>query len=248
MDKPSLANAMILNMNRQGWSLRGAAIGDKTMHLYEKDNRFAVLYFYDQTTTAAMEIWVLTRLADGVLPTMGAGGARHGYRPQQHAFLLPHADDRRFRFPVPRRHPARAESVIWKPISPSASDSAPAPAVPVPAVTVRRDRRAGAAANAAPRLHLGVTGPLPPIVHPISSGNGRMPDVRQRDPDRSGPEIHHAPDVYRSGSGSRIHVPLRRSAGAFAFCASGTGAGGAGTGHRAGLGFHAGPAGARAGR
>ena len=75
VDKPSLANAMILNMNRQGGSLRGAAIGDKTMHLYEKDNRFAVLYFYDQTTTAAMEIWVLTRLADGVLPTMGAGGA-----------------------------------------------------------------------------------------------------------------------------------------------------------------------------
>ena len=36
MDKPSLANAMILNMNRQGWNLRGAAIGSKTMHLYEK--------------------------------------------------------------------------------------------------------------------------------------------------------------------------------------------------------------------
>lgn len=73
VDKPSLANAMLLNMNKQGWSLRGATIGDKTMHLYEKDNRYAVLYFYDQTTTAAMEIWVLTRLAEGVLPTMGAG-------------------------------------------------------------------------------------------------------------------------------------------------------------------------------
>ena len=31
-----------------------------------------------QTTTAAMEIWVMTRLADGVLPTMGNGGAAAG--------------------------------------------------------------------------------------------------------------------------------------------------------------------------
>ena len=30
---------MILNMNRQGWNLRGAAIGSKTMHLYEKGER-----------------------------------------------------------------------------------------------------------------------------------------------------------------------------------------------------------------
>ena len=75
VDKPSLANAMILNMNRQGWNLRGAAIGSKTMHLYEKGERYAVIYYYEQTTTAAMEIWVMTRLADGVLPTMGNGGA-----------------------------------------------------------------------------------------------------------------------------------------------------------------------------
>ena len=68
VDKPSLANAMILNMNRQGWNLRGAAIGSKTM----------VIYYYEQTTTAAMEIWVMTRLADGVLPTMGNGGAAAG--------------------------------------------------------------------------------------------------------------------------------------------------------------------------
>lgn len=61
VDKPSLANAMILNMNRQGWNLRGAAIGSKTMHLYEKGERYAVIYYYEQTTTAAMEIWVMTR-------------------------------------------------------------------------------------------------------------------------------------------------------------------------------------------
>ena len=73
VDKPSLANAMILNMNKQGWNLRGAAIGSKTMHLYEKDNRYAVIYYYEQTATAAMEIWVLNRLADGVLPTIGNG-------------------------------------------------------------------------------------------------------------------------------------------------------------------------------
>ena len=67
VDKPSLANAMILNMNRS-----------KTMHLYEKGERYAVIYYYEQTTTAAMEIWVMTRLADGVLPTMGNGGAAAG--------------------------------------------------------------------------------------------------------------------------------------------------------------------------
>ena len=53
VDKPSLANAMILNMNRQGWNLRGAAIGSKTMHLYEKGERYAVIYYYEQTTTAS---------------------------------------------------------------------------------------------------------------------------------------------------------------------------------------------------
>lgn len=73
VDKPSLANAMILNMSNQGWTMRGATIGNKTMHLFEKDSRFAVLYYYDQTVTAAMEIWILTRLAEGVMPTMGAG-------------------------------------------------------------------------------------------------------------------------------------------------------------------------------
>ena len=78
VDKPSLANAMILNMNRQGWNLRGAAIGSKTMHLYEKGERYVVIYYYDQTTTAAMEIWAMTRLADGVLPTMGNGGISAG--------------------------------------------------------------------------------------------------------------------------------------------------------------------------
>lgn len=106
VDKPSLANAMILNMNRQGWSLRGAAIGDKTMHLYEKDNRFAVLYFYDQTTTAAMEIWVLTRLADGVLPTMGAAAQA---RIQAPAARLPSTSRRRptVPFPSPTASPSK---------------------------------------------------------------------------------------------------------------------------------------------
>ncbi|MEG1610890.1 MAG: hypothetical protein RR317_06870 [Bilophila sp.] len=74
VDKPSLANAMILNMNRQSWNLRAATTGAKTMHLYEKDNRYAIVYFYEQTTSVAMEIWIATRLEDGVIPT-GNGGA-----------------------------------------------------------------------------------------------------------------------------------------------------------------------------
>lgn len=75
VDKPSLANAMILNMNHQGWSLRAATTGAKTMHLYEKDNRYAIIYFYEQTTSVAMEIWIATRLQDGVIPAGNFGSS-----------------------------------------------------------------------------------------------------------------------------------------------------------------------------
>lgn len=99
VDRPSLANAMITNMNKQGWQLRGAAIGSKTMHLYEKGDRYAVIYYYEQTTTAAMELWVMTRLADGVLPTMGSGlgggsGADAGGSTTPSFYLTPNSNSK----------------------------------------------------------------------------------------------------------------------------------------------------------
>ena len=82
VDKPSLANKPLHHRRCQARRYRqhqqDGAIGSKTMHLYEKGERYAVIYYYEQTTTAAMEIWVMTRLADGVLPTMGNGGAAAG--------------------------------------------------------------------------------------------------------------------------------------------------------------------------
>lgn len=83
-DLPSLATATIHNMNGQGWSLRAMSNGPRIMQVYEKDNRIAVVYFYSQTTSVAMELWISLRLPDGVIssssnmPSMSSGG---GYAP-----------------------------------------------------------------------------------------------------------------------------------------------------------------------
>ncbi len=63
VETASLANAMIHNMARQGWSLRGSMSGKRTLQLHEKGDMYAVLYFYDQTMSTAMEVWVLNRLS-----------------------------------------------------------------------------------------------------------------------------------------------------------------------------------------
>lgn len=65
----TLTRVMINNMLRDGWSIRATASGSsRYMQLFERDNRYAVIYYYDQTTSYAMEIWVATRLADGAVP------------------------------------------------------------------------------------------------------------------------------------------------------------------------------------
>ena len=63
VDSASLANAMIHNMARQGWSLRGSVTGKRTMQLHEKDQRFGVIYINGGTITTTMEVWVLNRLS-----------------------------------------------------------------------------------------------------------------------------------------------------------------------------------------
>lgn len=65
----TLTRVMINNMLRDGWSIRATASGSsRYMQLFERENRYAVIYYYDQTTSYAMEIWVATRLADGAVP------------------------------------------------------------------------------------------------------------------------------------------------------------------------------------
>lgn len=78
-DLASLATATIHNMNGQGWSLRAMGNGPRILQVYEKDNRLAVVYFYAQTTSVAMEMWLSLRLPDGVIsssstPVMPSGG------------------------------------------------------------------------------------------------------------------------------------------------------------------------------
>lgn len=86
VEAASLANAMIHNLARQGWSLRGSVTGKRTMQVHEKDNRYAVIYLYDQTMTTSMEIWVLNRLTEGgfgafSLPSATPGGATYSPAP-----------------------------------------------------------------------------------------------------------------------------------------------------------------------
>jgi len=64
VEASSLANAMIHHLSRQGWSLRGSTTGKRTMQLHQKDQRYAVIYLYEQTLTTAMEVWVISRLHD----------------------------------------------------------------------------------------------------------------------------------------------------------------------------------------
>ena len=73
----SLNDAMIHNMSRQGWSLRAATAGAKTMQIYEKGNQYAVIYTYDEMFTTVMEIWGAQRLSDGAYssPAAGFGGS-----------------------------------------------------------------------------------------------------------------------------------------------------------------------------
>lgn len=78
----SLSNAMIHNMAKQGWSLRGVVSGKRVMQVHEKDQRICVLYFYDQTVTTAMEVWVMLRLDNvSILPPplvpMGSPGSTY---------------------------------------------------------------------------------------------------------------------------------------------------------------------------
>ena len=78
VEQLSLSTAMINNMVNQGWSLRSMVNGPKSLQVYEKDGRFAILYFYEQTMSTAMEIWVSTRLPDGMVPTAVPSGSFGG--------------------------------------------------------------------------------------------------------------------------------------------------------------------------
>jgi hypothetical protein len=78
----SLTQAMEYNMFRQGWTVIGRMSGIKNMDVFEKDNKIAVLYFYEQKIYTAMEIWISQRLIGFVPntppPDASAPAARFG--------------------------------------------------------------------------------------------------------------------------------------------------------------------------
>jgi len=74
VDVMSLNSAMIHNMARNGWALRGATTGMKTIQIYEKGNQYAVVYTYEETFTTVMEIWGAQRLGDNAYPLATSGG------------------------------------------------------------------------------------------------------------------------------------------------------------------------------
>ncbi len=73
IDPLTLSRVMINNMTRDGWHLRSTSSGAaKHMQLYERDTRYAVIYYYAQSFSNAMEIWISSKLADGVQPSPGS--------------------------------------------------------------------------------------------------------------------------------------------------------------------------------
>jgi len=70
----SLNDAMIRNMARQGWTLRAATTGVKTMQIYEKASQYAVIYTYERTLYTDMEIWSAQRLNESPASPAGSGG------------------------------------------------------------------------------------------------------------------------------------------------------------------------------
>jgi len=71
----SLNEVMVQNMMRNGWSLRAATTGVKTMQIFEKGIQYAVVYTFEEMFTTIMEIWGAQRLSDGLVPAPGAGSS-----------------------------------------------------------------------------------------------------------------------------------------------------------------------------
>lgn len=76
VDQTELTRAMVSHMVRDGWAVRAALSGaGRDVQVYEQQNIYAVIYYYRQTATTTMEIWVGSRLADGTYKIPGPSGS-----------------------------------------------------------------------------------------------------------------------------------------------------------------------------
>ncbi len=71
VESVSLANAMLHNMTGRGWTPLGSVSGKRTTQVYEKDQRLAVIYIYEQTLDTALEVWMLNRQTGGAAFSTG---------------------------------------------------------------------------------------------------------------------------------------------------------------------------------
>ncbi len=78
----SLSNAMEQNLLKNNWTLIAKEHDEKIMQVYQKDNRFAILTFYDQTLTTGMEVWVLDKLPQNMIKTNTVTPAKPRSTPQ----------------------------------------------------------------------------------------------------------------------------------------------------------------------
>lgn len=91
IDRQSLVNAMIHNMTRQGWALRSVFRGQRSVLLFEKGDRNAIIGITDGQAYSTMEVWVTQRLADGAGVASGAGTASEGTYPSGNFSVAPNA-------------------------------------------------------------------------------------------------------------------------------------------------------------
>ncbi len=63
----SLSAAMEHNLLKNNWTLIAKEYDEKIMQIYQKDNRFAIITFYNQTLTTGMDVWVLDKLPQNII-------------------------------------------------------------------------------------------------------------------------------------------------------------------------------------
>lgn len=61
VDHISLGKAMSLNVNAQGWVLRGLTQGERTLQIYTKDTRYLIVMINKSVIGSEMELWVLNQ-------------------------------------------------------------------------------------------------------------------------------------------------------------------------------------------
>ncbi len=88
----SLSTAMEHNLLKNKWSLVAKEHDDKIMQVFQKENRFAIITYYNQTLTTGMDVWVLDKLPQNIV-TKNASPAKPSSN-NQNRHLTPNVPSR----------------------------------------------------------------------------------------------------------------------------------------------------------